>query len=99
MFFSNHLLFSCVIGNSFEFPITQKSLRYGCDWCADEICKLKLARTSAQRAASDSLLYFQFPVDAVAFFVLVVVSREDKRLVHAAKFKLHGARYLLKVIV
>ncbi len=34
-----------------------KTLRYGCDRCADELCKLKLARIGAQRVASDSLLY------------------------------------------
>ena len=33
-----------------------KTLRYGCDRCADELCKLKLARIGAQRVASDSLL-------------------------------------------
>ena len=31
-----------------------KTLRYGCDRCADELCKLKLARIGAQRVASDS---------------------------------------------
>ena len=28
-----------------------KTLRYGCDRCADEVCKLKLARIGAQRVA------------------------------------------------
>ncbi len=45
------------IGNSFGFPIEYKALRCGCDWCADEFCRLKLERTSAQRVASDSLFW------------------------------------------